>query len=731
MKLKRRNNLVAGTSLIELLVVIVVFLIGILAIAQIFPGGFKILSVTRAETVANGLAHSEMDRLRVFANGLPEQIVPVTYSVNSGNLVENITDISPNEFGPAGNSIQLSSGQPSTWGLFNSSGAPLSTWDVFGGAVDLGPWQLLSGANNIRHVVGEGSQVPAPRLYNPPPTSGSPVAPSINGCLLKLQFAPILPLANPPYLPAASTLQPTVSVYGNDLQKNIGPPAGQLFNTTGSIASPPATNGEFVVAPYAVPTYNYYWDDSTPSAPFLYVPVNGANVTGQAQPRYRVTFAAQINTGTSIVGRTVVLPSLTIPNTSTAPSAINETCYCALSMAQFVNSGESLISIDYNSVRVARDYDDITKAFFTGSPTPQTFDSTVNPDGTPRNPYQYIVVNSSLGLILVNPAAYGYIQQSIGGSAVALQARVDYDIYDWRVLKEDFRLPETTPFQYQLKLTNIKHQFGAEADSTSFAGIPSGGAANAQTSVLILDEDTGGLVASTAFTVNYHTGILTFTGMNGATIPETFLVPPPGTPLPIPATTPWVQVTNPSPQNANQHTFRVYYMGVGEWATQVTKGAANYLQVSAAPPMPGQFFVAPAAVNTGPASSSTCNNQLNINFARVDVGQTVSFDELWYQRTDGTLQCARGQSAQVKLVGGVPLVLISDIDPLAKGADFSNGYAARGVKGTSILVREFWNPNSLNFSNKSGANNLTPFNQWENGWRVISTQAILDKGTLQ
>ena len=484
-----------------------------------------------------------------------------------------------------------------------------------------------------------------------------------------------------------------------------------------------------MVAPYAVPNYNYYWDDSAPATPFLYVPVNGSNVTGQTQPRYRVTFAAQINAASGVVGRTIVLPSISIPSSSTPPSATNATCYCALSIAPsgFLGSGETLVSIDYNSLRVARDYDDITKAYFTGSPV-QPFDSAVNTDGTPRNPYQYIVVNSSLGLILVNPLAYGYIQQSVGGSAVALQARVDYDVYDWRVLKEDFRLPEAAPYQFQLKLTNIKHQFGTEADNTAFQGIPSGGVVNAPASVIVLDEDTGGVIASTGFTVNYHTGILNF-NPNGTTMSETFLVPPSGTPGP---TTPWVTVTNPTTPNATQHTFRVYYMGVGEWATQVTKGAANYLQVSSTTPLPGQFYVGAATTNFGPASTSTCNNQLNINFAKADIGQTVSFDELWYQRIDGSLQCARGQSAPVKVVGGVPSVLISDIDPLAKGADFSNGYAARAVvKGTSILVREFWNPNSVIFSKTSGANNLTPFNQWENGWRVISTQAILDKGTLQ
>ncbi|HEY3780750.1 MAG TPA: hypothetical protein VGL56_06690 [Fimbriimonadaceae bacterium] len=727
MKLKRRNGLIAGTSLIELLVVIVVFLIGILAIAQIFPGGFKILAATRAETVANGLAHSEMDRIRGFSNNLPEEIVPVTYTMNGSNLVETISDQNPNELGPAGNNIALETAQPAVWGL-NYSGAP-TTWDVYNGTTDLGPWQLLSGPNNFRHVIGEGGAVPSPRAYNPPPATGSATAPSISGCLLKLQFAPILPLANPPYLPAATTSQPTLSVYGNDLQKSIGPPAGQLYSTAGIIATGvPVVGGDFVVTPYAVPNYDYFWDDSTPAKPFLYVPVNGANVLGQTQPRYRVTFAAQINTTAGVVGRTIIMPSVTMPPTSTAPSTPNATCYCALDMSggTYLNPGESLVAIDYNSLRVARDFDDITLAYFTGSPV-QPFDSTVNADGTPRNPYQYIVVNSSLGLILVNPLAYGYVQQSVGGSAVPLQAKADYDVYDWRILKEDFRLPETAPYSYQLKLTNIKHQFGAEADGTNFAGIPTGNVIPSPAAVVVLDEDTGGVLNSTAFTVNYHTGLLNFNPTGASTISEVFLVPG-SSPSP---TTPWTTAVNNFTPNATQHTFRVFYMGVNEWATQVTRGAANYVQISTVTPLPGQFYIPPSASVVGPSSTSTCNSLLNINFAKADVGQTVSFDELWYQRTDHSLQCARGQSALVKLVGGVPSVLISDIDPQALGADFSNGYAVRGVKGTSILIKEFYNPNSVTFSKTSGANNLSPFNLWENGWRVISTQAILENGGLQ
>ena len=51
-----------GTSLIEVLVVIVVFLIGILAVAQIFPTGFKLLLLLATAALA---VHA---RLRLIPN---------------------------------------------------------------------------------------------------------------------------------------------------------------------------------------------------------------------------------------------------------------------------------------------------------------------------------------------------------------------------------------------------------------------------------------------------------------------------------------------------------------------------------------------------------------------------------------------------------------------------------------------------------------------------------------
>lgn len=78
----------AGTSLVELLVVIVVFLIGILAVLQIFPGGLRILTNTRNMAVARQLSRAQIEMLKARANVLGEMVLDVQYAVigSTGSL---------------------------------------------------------------------------------------------------------------------------------------------------------------------------------------------------------------------------------------------------------------------------------------------------------------------------------------------------------------------------------------------------------------------------------------------------------------------------------------------------------------------------------------------------------------------------------------------------------------------------------------------------------------------
>jgi len=77
-----RQFLRHGTSLVELLVVMVVFLVGILAIVQIFPGGFRVLNTTRNNSVASAFARQQIEQLKSRSEQLPDAIVPIQYVFN-------------------------------------------------------------------------------------------------------------------------------------------------------------------------------------------------------------------------------------------------------------------------------------------------------------------------------------------------------------------------------------------------------------------------------------------------------------------------------------------------------------------------------------------------------------------------------------------------------------------------------------------------------------------------
>lgn len=79
-----------GTSVIEVLVVMVILLVGILTVVRLFPGGF--LSVRRAEsmTMAGRLSQQEMERWENNASNLPDGILPVIETIVGGKPVVDI-----------------------------------------------------------------------------------------------------------------------------------------------------------------------------------------------------------------------------------------------------------------------------------------------------------------------------------------------------------------------------------------------------------------------------------------------------------------------------------------------------------------------------------------------------------------------------------------------------------------------------------------------------------------
>jgi len=86
-----------GTTLIELLVVIVVFLVGILAVVQIFPKGFQLLITNRNNAQATALARDTVERWKQSSDQIPDEIEAVYY-VNGTPVVnpgKSIFDLGP------------------------------------------------------------------------------------------------------------------------------------------------------------------------------------------------------------------------------------------------------------------------------------------------------------------------------------------------------------------------------------------------------------------------------------------------------------------------------------------------------------------------------------------------------------------------------------------------------------------------------------------------------------
>jgi prepilin-type N-terminal cleavage/methylation domain-containing protein len=87
---RRLNN--KGMSLVEVLIALGVFAIGILAVARMFPGGFLVVKQGEDATLAARLAQTELERWRNMAANLPAGILPWGLDGSGNGIVIPDTD---------------------------------------------------------------------------------------------------------------------------------------------------------------------------------------------------------------------------------------------------------------------------------------------------------------------------------------------------------------------------------------------------------------------------------------------------------------------------------------------------------------------------------------------------------------------------------------------------------------------------------------------------------------
>ena len=665
----RRNRHSFGTTLVEVLVVMVVFLVGILAVVQIFPKGYQLLLLTRGKSVGQALARNTMETLAANPDQLPEQIVAVHYDSNGNMIIDSGRD--PSDLGPVGTTLT------STGIMQDASGNPI------------GPWQLVSGSNAFRRIVGEGRRVPAPGAVGAP-GAGS----GYFGGLMVLQYGPIN------YQPATISRPSNLAVYGNDLDQIIGMPAAQDLRTD----------------------YQYFVTNAGTSAIQVQLP------SGPLARSYRVSFSAYVTTSGGTVKRDYAeLPLASL--IGTVPDVSGQYPLVAQSLTTLANDN-SIVSVDLNTLRVQRS--------FTLIPKTAAFDSS--------DPYEYKLLNENLGILLFNPIAHEVYVSRNGQDREPLQARVNYDVYDWRILHDDFRVdagvtpgeasvtnPQLLSCLHKLPIDSLKVAGLAGADglpnppisileSSRTDGTTDTSAANAEgtDNFVLVDLQTGGVYCENnplyptqrLIHVDKSSGIVSIEDMDGLNnngITGALLLPD-------------GNIVNVQMDN---RAVRALYVARQEVSVQILKAAS-------------QYRVAPTALNLGPGqfyiggTVSGVGEPWRIYFPKSDSGRKVTIGEVTYRNSvDTYVHTLTGQDFMIKSrpdpTLNLPSIDLTDVDSNASGVDFANGIGARNIKGASVAVRVLWNPDMFRLTDDPVAN-MTKLEQWGRGWRKTTNETYMQRG---
>ncbi len=199
MPIRRQSLGIRGTSLIEVLITLGIFLTGMAYVVRLFPFGFLSLKHDESVTIANRLAQADLERLEGRAANLPCAILPWGWCVSNYGIrpdidPDNMGDITPPE----------------------NAAFP-----------DGMPMHYYTDVNKFRRVVGEATPIPAPMtIYQ-----GNQ---QIRESRYALQFSPIV------YDPTGKIApDDTVQVYAGSLRRRwMGP---------GSIASKLQSYGDYLI----------------------------------------------------------------------------------------------------------------------------------------------------------------------------------------------------------------------------------------------------------------------------------------------------------------------------------------------------------------------------------------------------------------------------------------------------------------------------------------------------
>lgn len=324
------------------------------------------------------------------------------------------------------------------------------------------------------------------------------------------------------------------------------------------------------------------------------------------------------------------------------------------------------------------------------------------------DPYEFLVLSpnegsfANIGVLVFNPLGRDYTENTPAGPQ-PLTARIDFDVLDWHIIREDRPMPAAAPFTVKLALKNLKVLNYPEADGTKYAGlfrdstIPP---AN-RVDILVYDLSTGNRIAPANYTVDYRNGAITFTDAFG---------------------------------NANANgNFRVFYKGRGDWALSIHKASSLYRRRL---PAGGNDHEANISFAQYYLGNGAVGRATRMYFCPIDAGKSVAIRELWYDDNTGApvkvtnesyrINADRGRFETLDVPGVGPRVF-TWIDLKEKHADAvvwnpaQTGQAATGVQGVSFRTRVIYNNGTVYRQTPVGVVNSTR-------WSRIDLDNFLTRG---
>jgi len=478
-----------GTSLVEILVVMVVLLVGIMTVIQMFPTGFRVVRTAESQTIATRLAQQELERWKSMSANLPVGILPIDENDNVLNNQE-----------PAPPFVDF---------LKDASG----NW------AKVGNRYVRGNALNVRQIIGESTLVPVASYFQ----TG---AGAQYGAKYTLAFSPI----DVVQLPGGAI--EGIWIKSGDLRRRLG---------NYEDAPPALRPGEYAVDYELVDGQDY------PNKQVFHV----AFPTSPGVPK-RLYYISYSFWASEDPGNPDLEWELYSKIDQRVP--LDPDQWISGDYGDWIEVPVEDVPAGYVLMEVERYSDTCARGFREREAA-----------GWTNDPYEYALADSIMGVVAFNPSGHGRYEYTARGVR-PIEARIDYRVYDLRIMREDRVVPEPVagataiPVKLSLRfILNIGDPTDNPGEEDGYPGLikdPRAGT-SIPLPVLVMDLATGLRVSlpGPPYDIDFKAGIVN--------LPlEADLVDYPGATLAHLAL-------------AGRH-LRFYYRADGDWSIQCQKAYATY-----------------------------------------------------------------------------------------------------------------------------------------------------------